>query len=472
MLFNSIPFLFLFLFTYIIYWNVNSKNKKTTLLISSLLFYAYFNIYFLFHFILVIFINYIFSERLFKLKNLNLPTNNTLILVILLNFLNLAFFKYFYFFSDMIYSITGIPSIKEFTGAMNIFLPLAISFYTFQIVAIQVDIHRNIIKEKIPLNDYILFIMFFPQLIAGPIMRSAHFLPQINQPIINQELMIKGLYYIIGGLFKKIVIADNISGIITPVLHSPSSYGQGELLITLFAFACQIYNDFSGYTDIAIGTALLLGYHIPENFAGPFLSTSFNEFWTRWHLTLSTWLRDYLYIPLGGNRGGFFRSNLNLFITMCLGGLWHGASLNFLLWGAFLGGLLWLERILNIYIKIDENKLIVKIIKIPIIFTLFSLSGIFFGTASFGKNSWDKSIDYFNGLLNPFVHTKGMNLFRIDELYLFILVTFGFNFLQYYGKPFRLKKSDKFFIPALSLMLLLILGIYGDGGADFVYFQF
>jgi len=471
MLFNSIPFLVLFIILYTVYWNVSQPRKKLLLLASSILFYAWFSHYFLLHFLLVIIANYFASNYLFRLKSKNANTSLALKLVIAGNFINLAVFKYFYFFSDIAIYVTGSEWLSSFSSGIHIILPLAISFYTFQIVAIQVDIHRNIITDKIPFYDYVLFIIFFPQLIAGPIMRSNHFLPQINNPYIDYNNMIKGIYFILGGLFKKVVIADNISGIVVPVFRDPSSYDAGVLLLVLFGFAGQVYSDFSGYTDIARGTAFLLGYNIPENFRGPFLSTSFRDLWARWHVTLSTWLRDYLYIPLGGNKRGFFYSNLNMFITMCLGGLWHGASLNFLLWGAFLGALLWLERILELFVKMDESKLVTKLVKIPVVFLLFSLSGVFFGTASFGKHSWEKALQYFNGLLGN--NSSGANSFlRFDELVLYIIIVFVFNFIQHKEQEYKIRKLDKVFIPAFSLVLLFLLGIYGDGGANFVYFQF
>lgn len=349
MLFNSIPYLILFAFTYLIYWNIPQKGRKPLLVISSLLFYAYFSFPFLFHFLFVILINYAFSEWMFRKKDKGETFDSVLYTIVILNVINLAFFKYFYFITDSLYGLTGYPSFKEISGSWSIFLPLAISFYTFQIIAVQVDIYRGVIEKRMSTVDYFLFILFFPQLIAGPIMRSQDFLPQLDNPTIDEDRMKKGIFLIIGGLFKKVIIAENIAPIIAPLYMDPSKYDSFSIFFSVLAFGIQVYCDFSGYTDMARGSANLLGYEIPENFQGPFLSQSFRELWSRWHITLSSWLRDYIYIPLGGSKGSIFRSNLNSFITMCLGGLWHGANWAFVIWGAYLGALIWIERSLYLH---------------------------------------------------------------------------------------------------------------------------
>ncbi|MCE9499757.1 MAG: MBOAT family protein, partial [Leptospira sp.] len=347
MLFNSIPFLLLFILTYSIYWNVNNRLKKHVLLISSVVFYSYFSLAVTVHFLLVIFVNFLLTQKLFEYKSRNKETLGLIRLIVILNLINLFLFKYFYFFMDSFYFITKNPFFKETGMTVSIVLPLAISFYTFQLIALQVDVHRDKLKTPISMQDYFIFIIFFPQLIAGPIMRTEDFLPQLNNPKINADSVHRGLMLLMSGLFKKVVIADNISPIIAPLYQDPSKFDSLSLAIGCLAFMSQVYCDFSGYTDMARGLAKLTGFEIPENFHGPLLSPSFRDLWARWHITLSTWLRDYLYIPLGGNKRGFFWSNLNMMITMSLGGLWHGANITYLLWGAFLGAMLWIERILE-----------------------------------------------------------------------------------------------------------------------------
>ncbi len=472
MIFNSIPFLILFSITFLVYWNVENSKKKHILLLSSVLFYLYFGVYVTIHFLLVVTINYLFSQQLFTKKQKGESTTSEIRIIILLNVLNLCVFKYFYFFMDSVYFITGYEEVKEASKSISLVLPLAISFYTFQLIAIQVDIHRNKITEKISFLDYYIFILFFPQLISGPIMRTGDFLPQINSPSITKASMYDGMLFILSGLFKKVVIADNIGPIIYPLYENPSQYSGWVLLIGCIAFACQVYSDFSGYTDMARGLGKLLGYEIPENFGGPFLSQTFKELWSRWHITLSTWLRDYIYIPLGGSRQSKFRSNLNLMLTMALGGLWHGANITFLFWGVYLGIMIVVERILEDmgWKKQSYQNFFLKIIKTTIIFVLFAMSGIFFRAGIAGENSVKVSFEFFKNILT---FANGINLYRINELYAFIIVTLFFNYIQF--NPDFLKKFSKWrsvFVPAFSVIMLLLLGLFGDGGGNFLYFQF
>ncbi|BDA78070.1 acyltransferase [Leptospira kobayashii] len=475
MLFNSIPYLILFALTYIIYWNIPQKGRKTLLLTSSVIFYGYFSFTFLFHFLAVILVNYWFSERIFKAKEEGKSDKLLLTTIVTLNVINLAFFKYFYFVTGSIYSITGWTQAKTFAESWSIFLPLAISFYTFQVIALQVDIHRGILKDRIRFQDYFLFILFFPQLIAGPIMRSDNFIPQIDHPEIDSDRMKKGLFLLMGGLFKKVVIAENIAPIIAPIYMDPGKYDSFSLLFANLGFAMQVYCDFSGYTDMARGSANLLGYEIPENFKGPFLAQSFRDLWSRWHITLSSWLRDYLYIPLGGSQGSVFRSNLNMFITMCLGGLWHGANWAFVAWGAYLGAFLWIER--SLYLARGKKKLLpdnlpfVGLIRTICVFFIFSFSGVFFRAAARGDESMNVVYEVFKGILT--FRNVGDTLDRVNELPMFVVIGLFFNWLQYSDVAYsKLKPYQNYLLPVLAVVMLLLMGIFGDGGQDFIYFQF
>lgn len=473
MLFNSLPYFFLFSITYLIYWNVGKKAKKITIFTASLIFYGYFHIWFLFHFLGIVLINYIFSTILWNYKEKGLSTKKVLATIVSINVINLGFFKYFYFFSDVLTYITGIHSIQDFSKQFDIFLPLAISFYSFQLIALQVDIHRDVAKGRIPFFDYFIFIVFFPQLIAGPIMRTENFLPQLNQPFIDPDRMKKGLFLIIGGLFKKVVIAENISTIIYPLYLQPSQYDPYSLWLGMIGFACQVYCDFSGYTDLARGSANLLGYEIPENFRGPFLSQSFRDLFTRWHVTLSTWLRDYIYIPLGGNKLGFFRSNINLIITNTLGGLWHGANITFVIWGFYLGVLIALERV---FLKVfgDKESNLSKYlypIKVILVFLGFSYSGVFFRSSSQGKESFSIAIEFTKGMFQ--YPPKGITLDRVDEIWVFLILSYLFNAMQYNSWIYdKMKRFQDILLPIFAVGILLLLGIFGDSGKDFIYFQF
>ena len=246
----------------------------------------------------------------------------------------LCYFKYTNFLLECWTSLTG----GSFS-MLDIFLPVGISFFTFQSLSYTIDVYRREIKPLTNLLDYAFYVSFFPQLVAGPIVRARDFIPQIRRPLfVSDEMFGRGIFLIMSGLFKKAVISDYISvNFVERIFDNPTLYSGVENLMGVYGYALQIYCDFSGYSDMAIGIALLLGFHFNINFDSPYKSASVTEFWRRWHISLSSWLRDYLYISLGGNRKGKVRQYVNLIITMFLGGLWHGASWNFVLWGVLHG---------------------------------------------------------------------------------------------------------------------------------------
>ncbi len=253
----------------------------------------------------------------------------------------LAYFKYTNFFGHIFSQLSGTP-----WHDLDIFLPVGISFFTFQSLSYTIDVYRRKIKPLDRLLDYAFYVSFFPQLVAGPIVRAADFIPQIRKPLLVTRTMLgTGVWFIVCGLFKKAVISDYISvNFVERIFDNPSLYSGVENLLGVYGYALQIYCDFSGYSDMAIGIALLLGFRFNINFDSPYKSASITEFWRRWHISLSSWLRDYLYISLGGNRKGKVRQYLNLMITMFLGGLWHGASWNFVAWGTLHGVALALHK--------------------------------------------------------------------------------------------------------------------------------
>ncbi len=253
----------------------------------------------------------------------------------------LGYFKYTNFFLATGYYFLG----KEWHST-DIFLPVGISFYTFQTLSYSIDIYRGRMKPVKSILDFGFFVAFFPQLVAGPIVRAIDFIPQIRKKIVLSDNDIgRGLALIIGGLFKKAVISDYISvNFVDRVFDQPALYSGFENLMAVYGYAVQIYCDFSGYSDMAIGLGLLMGFHLPENFRLPYQSLSLTDFWRRWHISLSSWLRDYLYYGLGGNRKGPWRTYINLLLTMLLGGLWHGANWKFVFWGAMHGSILAVEK--------------------------------------------------------------------------------------------------------------------------------
>jgi D-alanyl-lipoteichoic acid acyltransferase DltB (MBOAT superfamily) len=299
------------------------------------------------YFLLLIFssfVDYYISEWIYK-SNDDRRRKWLLILSCVINLGLLAYFKYTGFLAENFNAI--------FAGDLsfgNIFLPIGISFYTFQTMSYTIDIYRREIQPAKNVWDFMFFVSFFPQLVAGPIVRAADFIPQMYQKIqLTSKQLSYALFLIIGGLIKKAVISDYIStNFVDRVFDFPDNYSSFENLLAVYGYTLQIYCDFSGYSDIAIGLALLMGFTLPANFRTPYQSTSVTEFWRRWHISLSGWLRDYLYISLGGNRKGKIRTYFNLFMTMLLGGLWHGASWKFVLWGAMHGTVLAVEKAFNI----------------------------------------------------------------------------------------------------------------------------
>ena len=254
----------------------------------------------------------------------------------------LGYFKYTNFFIDLSNQLFG----QGFLEFRNIFLPVGISFFVFQSMSYTIDVYRRQLRPLDHWLDYLFYLSFFPQLVAGPIVRARDFIPQIRQrPFVTHEMFGTGVFLILTGLFKKAVISDYISlNFVDRIFDEPLLYSGFECLMGIYGYALQIYCDFSGYSDMAIGIALLLGFRFPKNFDAPYKSATITEFWRRWHISLSSWLRDYLYISLGGNRKGRVRTYINLLLTMLLGGLWHGAAIRFVLWGALHGVALALHK--------------------------------------------------------------------------------------------------------------------------------
>jgi alginate O-acetyltransferase complex protein AlgI len=257
----------------------------------------------------------------------------------------LMYFKYENFFLQSLEDALRLAGHATFLGRLQVILPIGISFYTFEAINYTVDVYRRRVRAERNLANFLLFITFFPHLVAGPIVRARDFLPQTHRPKhwdwVRVEL---GVRFFLMGLFKKWAIADRMAQFVDPVFGNPAPYSSGAVWLAVIAYALQIYGDFSGYSDMALGTAHMLGYKLAQNFNMPYASTNVSEFWRRWHISLSSWLRDYLFIPLGGSRCSRWRTCLNLMITMSLGGLWHGASWTFVIWGVLHGGLLVVHR--------------------------------------------------------------------------------------------------------------------------------
>jgi alginate O-acetyltransferase complex protein AlgI len=322
------------------------RSKKRALAVFSATFYAAWDYRYLGLLLLISVIDYVAADRIViaKRRASSAAASRWLWMSIASNLAILGYFKYYNFFLGNLNGILSQVGVTE-VAYQDILLPAGISFYTFKSMSYTIDVYREAIEPCESWLDYCTFITFFPELIAGPIVRASVFLRQMGRlPGPSVERLRVGAAMFVMGLTKKRVIADNLSGMADPVFAAPELYDTSTLWLAAFAYSVQIYCDFSGYSDMALGSAKMIGYDLPENFRVPYLSVNITEFWRRWHMTLSQWLRDYLYIPLGGNRKGSARTYVNLTITMLLGGLWHGASWNFVVWGALHGVALALHR--------------------------------------------------------------------------------------------------------------------------------
>lgn len=379
----------------------------------------------------------------------------------------LGFFKYFGFFLETFKSVVGVSS-GSFSG-LDIILPVGISFYTFQTLSYSIDVYRGHLTPCRHFRDFALYVSFFPQLVAGPIVRASEFLPQLEVPNrLSWERTFDGFRQFVIGLFKKVFIADRLALFIDPGFENASALSGASLWILALAYAVQIYCDFSGYSDMAIGAARILGFDFSRNFDHPYLATSIQDFWRRWHISLSSWLRDYLYIPLGGNRRGSARTYINLMITMVLGGLWHGASWNFVIWGAIHGIALCLDRIVTRRSpgeKLGISPLFRK--SLGWATTMFVVTGawVFFRSPDFDTalEVLGKMIAFENGIgwYPPFA----LAVLSVFAGYHILFAWMGWRTLP-------LPATAPITPLVLFLMIWLVIAFFPQGFQPFIYFQF
>jgi D-alanyl-lipoteichoic acid acyltransferase DltB (MBOAT superfamily) len=381
LLFSSGLFMGLFLVFYLIYAFIRKRNRFRTayvLLFSFFFYYKAGGLYFILLAVTAVF-NYLLSNVMYDAAEPG-KRKTFITLLIAANLGILAYYKYTNFIIGNINAVSGWD-----ISFQNIVLPIGISFFLFQSISYAIDIYRHELEPADNLLDFSFYLCFFPQLVAGPIVRAKEFLPQIYEELkLTKEGMGGALFLIMAGLLKKAVISDYISlNFVDRIFDAPGSYTAIENLLAVYGYAIQIYCDFSGYSDMAIGLALLMGFKLPVNFLAPYKSMSVTEFWRRWHISLSSWLRDYLYISLGGNRKGKVRTYVNLFLTMLIGGLWHGAAWRFVAWGGLHGAALAVERVLKPYIKIPRN-VFTRVAGAILTFHFVAFAWIFFRARDFG----------------------------------------------------------------------------------------
>ncbi len=465
MLFNSFHFLLFLPLTVLLYFSLSYRFRWVLLLTVSYYFYACWKLEYLILIILSTLIDYYCG---LKMSGETTKTKRLPFLYISLasNLGLLLFFKYANFLGENITLLLNQINISYTLPSFELLLPLGISFYTFQTISYSIDVYNEKIKAETHLGRFAVFVSFFPQLVAGPIERSQHLLPQFSKQLNFDSKSAKlGIQQMLWGFFKKLVIADNLAPYVDLVYANPDAYtGLPIILATLF-FAFQIYCDFSGYTDIAIGAAKILGYDLMENFRQPYFAYSITDFWRRWHISLSSWFKDYVYIPLGGNKTVKWRWYYNLMTTFIISGFWHGANWTFIIWGALFGIFIILEKTIRFPIK----SLVLK--------TVWTFSLVCFAWIFFRAESIQDVITLLQNALH-FENTPSTWIIVERKLSLFIAL-FGILIVLIYDAlsafPFKYLPQK---IPILALwtwcsFLLWMIVLYGDSGnQSFIYFTF
>lgn len=467
MLFHSFKFLVFFVVFFAVYWSVKAHVwRMRWLLLGSIVFYMS---WIPWHIVLILFsagVDYFLAMRIEQSRRpqwrkiylaLSISTNLGL----------LVFFKYFNFFLGNLDAVLTPMGLSVAALRLDLVLPLGISFYTFETISYIVDVYLGKVRAVQSPLEYALYIMFFPHLIAGPIVRSHDFLPQLRRPKrFSWERMQVGAQLFTLGLFKKAIIADHLATLVDPVFAQPGVYSSAAVWLAVLAYAGQIYCDFSGYSDMALGLAHTLGFHLPINFNMPYFAANISEFWQRWHISLSTWLRDYLYIPLGGNRGSRWQTCRNLMITMLLGGLWHGASWTFLFWGFYHGALLVVHRLIPWPQWFSHPWM--KPLRVATTFLSVAIGWVFFRAVT-----WEVAVEILHRL---FQTAAGITFdaagWRVGPLLL------GLLFVSHLlGTGFRVERWRPW-IPApaygvaLGLLLVLAFVLFPATEKAFIYFQF
>ena len=489
MLFNSWNYLMFFIIIFIFYYIVTSKYRWIILIIGSYFFYMYSNYKYVIFILFTTLSTYYFALRLDKIKDENKRKIN-LILCIILNTSILLFFKYFNFFNNNLARVFEKFEIIWKLPNYKYLIPLGISFYTFQTLGYLLDIYNRKRVAERNLGKYALFVTFFPIVLSGPIERSTNFLKQLDEKEIkfDYEKIKDGLLLILWGLFKKIVIADRLAVLVNNIFDNPTQYKGIPLIITSIFFTFQIYCDFSSYSDIAIGSARILGYSLIKNFNTPYFSKNIGEFWRRWHISLSTWFRDYLYIPLGGNRVNKIKKYRNIMIVFLVSGFWHGASWTFILWGAIHGvyqiiGLesLKIREVLLRVFKVDQESFGYRIYKVLGTFLLVNFAWIFFRANNlkdlkyFIKNMFKIEWKF---LFDNSIYKLGLD--RADFLLSLYLIVF-LLIIEFLNNKINLKEKLKkemlivrWSVYYILIFSIIIFGYYGGiyDASKFIYLQF
>ncbi|MSV26645.1 MAG: MBOAT family protein [Nitrosarchaeum sp.] len=489
MLFNTIDFLLFFVLVITFIGVIKSRKFQHIFLLTASYFFFYYTSNYLI--ILLIFstlVDFFIGKQIWKAEKIQ-HKKILLILSLTVNLGLLGFYKYADF-AILQFNILGNHlNLNSEIPLLDLILPIGISFYTFQTISYTVDIYRGKLKPSKSFKEFALFVTFFPQLVAGPILRASEFLPQlrekidafethgkIRQIILENSNLKLGLTLMVIGFFKKMFFADNIAPLVNEIFSNPFGLDSLTIILGTIGFGLQIYADFSAYTDIAIGAALMLGFKLPVNFNLPYFATSPSDFWRRWHISLSSWLRDYLYIPLGGNKKSKIQTYGNILVVMILGGLWHGASVNFIIWGALHGVYLAIHKILiDKFPRLKNNPFFnSKLGKIVSIF--ITQYFIFLAWIAFYVKDTDAMIYSFKKyIIFDFEILDGLEFIYLHKLTVAIMGLFIILNLISYKKNIKYSISNlpmKYWIFALAIPISLILLFYDSTPNDFIYFQF
>ena len=481
MFFNSIDFAIFFPIVFVLYW-IFSKYltaRNALILVASYVFYGWWDWRFLFLIIISSIVDFYVGKTLYKTENKK-KRKHLLLISLVVNLGFLVYFKYANFFIESFVDAFKLFGSNIEVSTLNIILPVGISFYTFQTLSYTIDIYRKQLKPTGNLLAFFSFVAFFPQLVAGPIERASHLLPQFYKTYkFNYNQVKSGLLLMAFGLFKKMVIADRAAVLVNQVYNNPGDYHGYVTIIATVLFAFQIYCDFSGYSDIAIGAARTMGFDLMKNFDSPYFSKSITEFWRRWHISLSTWFRDYVYIPLGGSRNGKYKTYFNLFIVFLVSGLWHGAAMTFVIWGAIHGIFIVVEKALTkIRKKIFTSKkhVLNYVLALPFTFIIVCFAWVFFRANSFKdalliiKNSFQNGAE-------ANIYNLGLVKHEFSLLVIMIILLVSFELIH---KKMNVSKLlSRLYLPLrwsfylIITFCIMIFGVYGDNVIkDFIYFQF
>jgi alginate O-acetyltransferase complex protein AlgI len=470
MIFTQPIFFLFFVVTAAVHWALRSaRARKVWLLAASYVFYGYWDYRFVGLIVLCTVFDYTVGLLLARTEA---PAKRRALIASSLcaNLGLLGFFKYYHFFVDSVVAGLVRLGLDVEAPVLHVVLPAGISFFTFQTMSYTIDVYRRKLEPQRDFLDFALFVGFFPQLVSGPIVRATDFLPQLRVPRVALSVPVRrALVLFAVGYFKKACVADNIASSIDALFADPTAFSAAERVLAAVLYSVQIYCDFSGYTDMAIGSALLLGYELTKNFDAPYFSTSVREFWQRWHISLSTWLRDYLYIPLGGNRGGRLLAMRNLMLTMLLGGLWHGANWTFILWGFLHGLALAVQRAFAgrtnaAAAAVPGKKLLFWLLTFAWVVLCFTI----FRCANIGL-AW-------SFLTRPLAATAGSVDHLSPDWWLVVLGLGAVQWLCHRHKAelgARMRTlADLVFYPALGVTASLLLYLTPSSSTPFIYFQF